>query len=305
MSLYQVAIVVLNWNGKNDTLACLHSLKGQEDVEVKVILVDNGSVDDSVLSVSDQFPNATVIENGVNLGYAEGNNVGIKYALDQGFQYIMVINNDTILAPQCIFRLLKDLQLHPDAAAATPKSFYFQAPDIIYFAGGKISRDGRTVHIGGGSYDGPKYNLPCNTEWLTGCAILFRSRSLKEVGLFESKYYLLYEDADWSLQARAMGYRLRFVPEATLWHKTSPSFGKTWSPLYLYYYTRNNFLWIERNFSLQEKPRLYYSALKRALDNALFRNKMLPLKDKYIIQRSVWKGIFDYVFRRFGQQRYW
>jgi GT2 family glycosyltransferase len=304
MCLHQVATVVLNWNGKYDTLPCLRSLEEQEGVEVKIILVDNGSVDNCIFEVSQQFPDAVVIENGENLGYAEGNNVGIKYALDQGFQYIMVINNDTILAAQCISSLVKDLELHPDAAAAVPKSFYFEPPETIYFAGGRISRDGSTLHIGIGKRDGPKYNLACDTEWLTGCAILFRSTSLQEVGLFERKYYLLYEDVDWSLRARRKGYRLRFVPGAKLWHKTSPSFGRTWSPFYLYYYTRNNFLWIERNFSLQERPRLYYSALKRALDIAVLRTKKLSLRDKYLIQRSVWKGIFDYVFRRFGQQSY-
>jgi GT2 family glycosyltransferase len=304
MSSHQVATVVLNWNGKNDTLACLHSLQEQEEVKVKVILVDNGSVDNSVLDVSDQFPNAVVIENGANLGYAGGNNVGIRYALDQGFQYIMVLNNDTVLAPQCISRLLADLQLHPDAAAAGPKSFYFETPETIYFAGGRISRDGRTLHVGIGTQDGPKYNVPCDTEWLTGCAILFRSKSLKEVGLFEPKYYVLYEDADWSLRARTRGYRLRFVPGAALWHKTSPSIGKTWSPLYLYYYTRNNFLWIERNFSLPQKPRFYYYALNRAFDISVLGTKELAPTEKRLVRRSVWKGIVDYLFRRFGQQNY-
>lgn len=304
MSSHQVATIIVNWNKKDDTLACLRSLREQEAVKVKVILVDNGSVDDSVLNVSDQFPDAAVIENGDNLGYAEGNNVGIRYALDQGFQYIMVLNNDTILAPQCISRLLEDLELHPDAAAAGPKSFYFETPEMIYFAGGQITRDGRTLHIGIGTQDGPKYNFPCDTEWLTGCAILFRSRSLREVGLFEPKYYLLYEDADWSLRARRRGCRLRFVPGATLWHKTSPSFGKTWSPHYLYYYTRNNFLWIERNFSLQQKPWLYYSALKRAFNIAVLQKKEVSPTDKQLIRRSVWKGIIDYVFRCFGQQSY-
>jgi len=217
----------------------------------------------------------------------------------------MVVNNDTILAPQCISCLLRDLQLHADAAAAGPKSFHFKTPDTIYFAGGRVSRDGRTLHIGSGTRDGAKYNLACDTEWLTGCAILFRSRSLQEVGLLEPKYYLLYEDADWSLRARKMGYRLRFVPGAKLWHKTSPSFGKTWSPLYLYYYTRNNFLWIERNFSLRTKPRLYYSALNHAFNIAVLQTKKLSSRDKYFMHRSVCKGIFDYVFRRFGQQRYW
>ena len=300
--LNQVAIVVLNWNRKNDTLACLHSLEEQEDIEGKVILVDNGSVDDSIFAVSGQFPNVIVIETGVNLGYAGGNNVGISYALDKGFEYIMVLNNDTILASQCISHLLQDLQLHPDAAAAAPKSFYLEAPDIIYFAGGRISRDGRTHHIGGGSYDAPKYNLACDTEWLTGCAILFRSKSLQELGLFEPKYYVLFEDLDWSLRARRRGYRLRVVPEALLWHKVSTSFGKTWSPLYWYYYTRNSFLCIERNFMLQEKPRLYYSALKRAFDATMARTREVSSKDERLIRRSVWKGIVDYVLRRFGSQ---
>jgi len=188
----KVAAIILNWNRKDDTLACLRSLHEQRNVEVEVIVVDNGSVDDSVFAIRDQFRDAVVIETGANLGYAGGNNVGLTYALNQGFEYVLVLNNDTILAPDCVFCLLADLQLHPDAVAAAPKSFYYDAPEIIYFAGGKIGRDGCTLHVGVGSPDGPEYDLPGETEWLSGCAILFRSRLLQEVGLFDPRYYLLY-----------------------------------------------------------------------------------------------------------------
>lgn len=302
MSLPQVAVVVLNWNRTEDTLACLDSLLKQQAIKSEIVLVDNGSTDSSVKTLREQFPSVKIIETGANLGYAGGNNIGIQYALDQGSEYTLILNNDTVLATDSLSRLVADLSLYPDVAAAGPKSLYFEDREKIYFAGGRIGHDGSVVHIGSGSHDGATYNQPCDTEWLTGCAILFRNDALRKVGLFDPDYYLLYEDVDWCLRARKAGYRLRFVPGAKLWHNVSLSFGRTWSPIYMYYYTRNYFLWIERNFSFRQKPRLYYFAFRRALGNILLRNSVLVPADKHRVRRAVLKAIVDYLRRKFGQQ---
>lgn len=302
-SLPVVVVIVLNWNGKDDTLACLKSLREQKNVVVHMMLVDNASSDNSVAAVRESFPGAEVIQTGANLGYAGGNNVGLKQALNQGFEHICVLNNDTVLDPYCLANLVADLESHPNAAAVTPKALFMDSPTTIYYAGGMISPEGVPDHVGIGKQDGPQF-LSGDTEWLTGCAILFRSRVLKEIGLFESKFFLLFEDLDWSMRAKKLGYELRFVAEARLWHKASASFGKTFSPLYWYYYSRNNLLWIERAFSRRQRPRLYFSALKKTLYTLLFSGDM-PGPERKQIRRSVTRGVGDYLFRRFDERDSW
>jgi hypothetical protein len=299
-----VSVIVLNWNGKDDTLACLETLQAQRSVFANVIVVDNGSNDGSVSAVRNQYPNTTVIETGANLGYAGGNNVGISYALDRGAEYILVLNNDTVLDSHCVAHLVDDLEQHPRAAAAAPKSYFFDAPDTIYFAGGRILPNGGTVHIGRGSVDHPDICLRCDTEWITGCAMMFTADALQEIGAFESRFFVLFEDADWSLRARKTGYRLRFVPKAKLWHKVSVSFGEPWSPLFCYYFARNSFLWVERSFPRKRWPACFLSCITEAYNLATTERGEPSHQNRKALKKAVVRGVLDYVFRRFGQRSY-
>lgn len=296
-----VGVVVLNWNRPDDTLACLRSVRDQRIAKTEVVLVDNGSNDNSVLLARQEFPEITIIETGSNLGYAAGNNVGIKYCLQRGFEFILVLNNDTLLDKNCVFYLLSDLRAHKRAAAVAPKSFYSDRPTIIYYAGGEIDAGGATIQIGLDRLDRSDYDVACETQWLTGCAILIRAETLQKIGLFEEKYFLMFEDSDWSLRARRNGYVLRFVPAAKLWHKVSASFGSTWSPLYMYYYSRNSFLWLERNFSYRSTPRLYYKTFRRLLSIARAHNGT-SITDKECLKRALLVGVLDYTLRKFGKR---
>ncbi len=300
-SAAEVAIVVLNWKRPGDTIDCLRSVKGQRNAKIEVVVVDNGSGDDSVFLIRQEFPEITIIETGDNLGYAAGNNVGIKHCLERGFDFIFVLNNDAVLDEDCVFHLLADLKAHKQAAAVAPKSFYSDRPEVIYYAGGEITGGGATIHVGMGRLESSEHSAACETEWLTGCAILFRGEALQKVGLFEEKYFLMFEDTDWSLQARRNGYVLRFVPAAKLWHKVSSSFVSTWSPMYMYYYTRNSFLWLERNFSFRRKPRPYYNNFRRLLTTAGGHDGQSS-GDRGRLKRAFLLGIIDYALRRFGKR---
>ncbi len=300
----KISAIVLNWNRKNDTMQCLMSLQRQRDVQLDIIVVDNASSDDSVQAIARHFPKIHLIMNSLNLGYAGGNNVGIEHALRNDSEFILVLNNDTILDPDCVIQLVADLKTQPDAAAASPKSYYFDAPETIYFAGGKIAPDGTPLHVGGGQPDGPEFQKSGSTDWLTGCAILFRNEALQKVGLFDPRYYLLFEDVDWSLRAKKAGYELRFVSGAKLWHKISTSFGRLWSPLYLYYYTRNACLWIECNFPLQRRASLCIHAFRRSMKFAQQHESDAVRGHSSLEKRAVWQGIFDYIVRRFGAREY-
>lgn len=299
-----ISAVILNWNRRNDTLQCLLSMQEQQGAEVDIIVVDNASSDDSVQVIASRFPHIHLIRNHSNLGYAGGNNVGIEHALGSDSEFVLVLNNDTVLDPSCLARLVDDLKAHPDAAAASPKSYYFDTPEIIYFAGGIIAPDGTPLHVGVGQPDGPEFGKSGTAEWLTGCATLFRSDALRKVGLFDLSYFLLFEDADWSLRARKAGYELRFVPGAKLWHKVSPSFGSTWSPMYLYYYTRNACLWIERNFRFTQRFLLQYHAIRRARWLASSPQAGCNRSNQFVRRNAVRQGVIDYGLRRFHKRTY-
>jgi GT2 family glycosyltransferase len=300
--LPSVVIVIVTWNHVGDTLECLQSLGHLDYANYSAVLVDNGSTDDTVAQVRAQFPDAQIIENRKNLGYAAGNNVGLDYALAEDVDYIWVLNNDTVVGPSCLLHLVGDLEENRQAAAASPKVYFYGEPTRVYFAGGAILWDGRVKHLGYGEQDAPEYDLAGQTEWLPGCAMLFRASTLRRVGLFEPRYFLVFEDVDWSARARRAGYALRFVPDAKLWHKLSPSFGKNFSPMYQYYHTRNGLLWIERNFRLPRKLRMLKFALTHAFDTPTFHRTDLPPHERAALQRAVRKGIADYFLRRFGAQ---
>ena len=300
----EIAVIVLNWNGKEDTLECLQSLQEQENVDFDIIVVDNGSEEDSVKVIREEFPAVQIIESGKNLGYAEGNNVGMRYALNHGAQFVFVLNNDTVLDKLCLYYLVEDLKQHPKAAAVGPEIYYYVEPTIIYFAGGKISKTGQTFHIGIGEKDSKKYNISCETEWLTGCAILFRSEALERIGFFETSFFLLFEDTDWCLRARKSGYILRFVHRAKLWHKVSSSFGENWSLLFFYYFSRNNMLWIKRNFRVASRPFFYSCCVKRLFGTARYLSNRADKRSKKLLYyKALIRGITDFVLCRFGESK--
>ncbi|CAN5768704.1 hypothetical protein BH10CHL1_BH10CHL1_07870 [soil metagenome] len=294
----RVSAIVLNWNGKSDTLACLKSLQMQT-MPVDIVVVDNGSIDDSVAAIRQNYPEVTILETGCNLGYSGGNNVGIRHALATGATYIFVLNNDTRLDPECTVRLLEDCKVNPGSVAVAPKSLYMDRPETICFAGGRITASGDTQHIGMGQPDGPAYTVTQATEWITGCALFVSRAGFEQVGLFDERFFLLFEDSDWSLRARRLGYGLRYVGTACVWHQGSASFGGKRSPIYQYYHTRNQLLWLERNYPFHRFVRLAGHLLRRAWSRT---NRLAhTAQSQRILRRAILLGASDYLWRRFGQ----
>ncbi len=172
------AVVVLNWNGRDDTIGCLQSLRGQLNASFRVIVVDNGSEDDSVSAIRRLFPEVEVVETGENLGYAEGNNVGIRRELDAGAEYILVVNNDTMLESECVSSMLREARAHPEATAIGAKNFFLKNQRASYSFGGRFDWMGRPRLVKHSHADGVRIESPQTTAWLSGCAILFNRRAL-------------------------------------------------------------------------------------------------------------------------------
>lgn len=213
------AVIVLNYNGKDLLARCLESLRRQSARDLTIVVIDNGSDDDSAAFVRREFPEVTLVALPENLGFCGGNNVGIQHALRAGFHYVLLLNNDTVCAPDCLERLL-DAACHqpPNVAAWNPK-IYFADTARLWFAGGEFSLwTARARHRGWKTEDRGQFDIPADMTLATGCALLLRCSALREIGLLDERFFAYLEDVEWSVRARRAGYRLRFVPQAVLWH---------------------------------------------------------------------------------------
>jgi hypothetical protein len=248
--LKTLAVIVLNWNGLADTRALLATLarcRVPPGWRLKVTVVDNGSQDGSAAALAAAFPEIGLIALTENRRFAGGNNEGLRRALDAGADAAMLINNDTEADPELILRLLLALEQDPSAGAAAPL-IYFGAPtDRIWYAGATCAPSlALAKHRGLRERDRGQFRAVEPTGYLTGCCLLATREAWTKVGLLDERYYIYAEDADWSLRARAAGYRLLFVPGARLWHKVSASSGAQ-SPFKIYHRLRANLTMFARH----------------------------------------------------------
>ncbi len=242
----RVIVVILNWNNAPDTIACLDSLRRVEYRNTEIIVVDNGSTDESLPQLREAYPRIELLETGENLGYAEGNNVGIRHALAARPDYVCVLNNDTEVAPDFITRLVEEAESDPAIGIVGPKMYFFEPPDMVFAAGSLVEWDGGVLNQRGiwqrESAIGPLYgDCPEDVDFIIGCGVLIKRTVLEQVGLLDPRYYLNFEDVDLCIRALQAGYRVRYTPHAVLRHKVSASLGQG-SPRNTYYMTRNALL---------------------------------------------------------------
>ncbi|MBS0615316.1 MAG: glycosyltransferase family 2 protein [Verrucomicrobia bacterium] len=250
------AFIILNYNGKEDTLACLASLQEMTEQNYSCIVVDNGSKDDSAAAIREAFPQVILLETGQNLGFAGGNNVGLKHALKQGFENILLLNNDTIVDPNFLTALLK-------AAAEKPHISIFGARPLRYYEPDKLDHLGGVWNPEKAAFDLIGLGAPAGfrfegqLDYVCGCATLIRRSVFDTVGLFEPLFFLYWEEADLCARAKRAGFQIDVCYEATLLHKVAASMtgGK---PHIAYYWWRNRLFWMQRNLSPLEYKKIFW-----------------------------------------------
>jgi hypothetical protein len=261
----KIFVIILNWNRAKDTIECIKSLqKIKENLEI--VVVDNASVDDSVLKIENSLKSTkfkfSILRNDTNLGFAEGNNVGIKYALKNGANYVMVLNNDTIVDKNIVFEFLLAAKENPKAGVFSPKIYFapgfeyhkkrYKKTDqgrVIWYAGGIIDWNNvYGINRGVDEVDSGQYENVETLDFATGACMFLRASALREVGLFNKLYFMYLEDADLSLRFKKCGWEVLYVPRARLWHKVAQSSG-IGSGLNDYFLTRNRI-----NFAVNYAP---------------------------------------------------
>jgi len=243
-----VYCVVLNMNGKALLLESLESTIKMTYPNFKVVVVDNGSTDGSPNAVRAQYPSIAVIENGKNLGFGEGNNVGIRYSLKEGAEWIFLLNNDIAVDPEMLTELMKAASSDEMIGILSPKIYYYSEPNQLWYAGGKVNYfTGIISHRGLREMDSGQYDQVEETDYITGCAFLIKRKVVESVGMFDPIYFPIYsEDADWSVRVQRAGYRLVYVPHAKLWHKVSAFSGGGLTPYKTRLKVEHNLIFFKR-----------------------------------------------------------
>jgi GT2 family glycosyltransferase len=297
-TLPRVALILVNWNGKSDTLECLASISAIEYPNVQVIVVDNDSHDDSVQAIQTAFPQITILENSANLGFTGGNNVGIKHALRDGADYLFLLNNDTTIEAQAIGELVRVAQENSRFGLLSPIVHYYDNPDEPWFAGAQLDLSrGMAVHDNSQPphRTDPVRQLP----WASGCTMFLPAEVMRRVKGFDDRFFLNWEDVDLSLRVRRAGFKIGLVPSSRVLHKVGKSLNKRASVGTGYYYWLRNNLLLVRLHSGRCKNRATVAVIGRQLRGALIpilRREKQGWKILQIMLRA-WK---DHVFHRYG-----
>jgi len=292
-----VVIIVLNWNKPADTLTCLRSLAQVTYPHRQVIVVDNGSTDDSVARIRATYPDVTLIETGANLGYAGGNNVGIRHALAHGADFTCILNNDVIVEPGFLEPLVAVAAECGGQRVVTPMICEMGRPDRIWALGGGLNwRSGSPTRLQAGE---PREDwltrAPYEVDFAPGTAFLAPRTAWETVGLMDEAFFLYFEETDWCVRARRMGFTMIAVPASCVWHEVEAASGRR-SPQVTYYMTRNVLRFLQRNLPLRRRlgpmVRVLLLAHLQALSDVRHGETQRA--------RARLRGVYDYLVGRFG-----
>lgn len=221
-----VYIIILNWNGKDLTMDCLKSLAKVQYDNYKILVVDNGSNDNSVDVIKKEYPNVEILQLDKNIGYAAGNNAGFEFIKIKNPDYIIFLNNDTIVDKKFIEPLIVPFKENLVIGQTVPKIFYAKDQNRIWYAGGKVNLWlGQIYHSGIRKNDSSRYSKSQYTDYATGCCFCMRYGDYYELGGFDTSFPMYCEDVDLSLRIRARGKNILYVPNSNIWHKVSASIG--------------------------------------------------------------------------------
>lgn len=297
MSEPHVVIIILNTNRRHDTLACLASLGRSTYNNHTLIVLDNGSSDGSVEAIRSSFETVQIVELAENRGYAGNNNVGINIALAQQADWVFVLNEDTVIDPNCLRELIRVAESDSTIGAVGPTVYHFDEPQVIQSAGGLMDRWWFHTHRGQNECDVGQYVQPTVVDWVSGCALLIRSDVIRKVGSLDDRYFIYAEEVDWCLRIRWAGYRLMHVPSAKVWHKGVKRNYKP-SPQVTYYMARNHLLLLKKHRAGPGAQAMAWLRMGRTLASWTLRPKWRHLRAH---RNALFRALLDASLARWGE----
>ena len=300
--MIKIFFIVLNWNRRDDTLECLKSidkLRLPSDYELKTIVVDNGSTDDSVSVIGRlSSPVFRLVEVKGNRGFTGGNNYGIKLALEEDADWVIVLNNDTLVDRNFLINLAKYLDGKKNVGVVAPKIYFASGfefhkdrypkalqGNVIWSAGGKMDwNNAFGVNIGVDDVDRGQFDETREIDFASGACLIIKREVLEKTGLFDEKYFMYFEDADFIQRVLSKGFKVVYAPKLNLWHKVAQS-SKIGGELNDYYITRNRLRFASKYASLKLK----LSLLKESV--------------RFLLGGRKWqrRGVWDYLINNFGR----
>lgn len=293
----RIVTVILNTNRRDDTVACLTSLHQNEYANQQIIVLDNHSTDGSVAAIRAAFPTVEVRQLTDNRGYAGNNNVGIAAALAQGADWVFVLNEDTILAPDCLAKLIAVGESDPQIGIVGPLVYHHDEPTVIQSGGGLLSRSWDSVHIAKDQPDCGQLQAPHRVDWISGCAILVRRAVIEEVGMIDERFFYFWEETEWCIRAGKAGWQIVHVPQAKLWHKGVQRNYQP-KPSLFYYGTRNRLLVLAKHHAPLQVWVVAWAQLLRTLVSWSIKPKW---RARRADRNAMWQGMRDFLRQRWGQ----
>ncbi len=289
-----VAIVVLDYNGLDDTRRCLESLRAVTYPRLSVVLVDNASAIDPAPEARRCLPDVVTMRNGSNLGYAGGNNRGIQAALSAGADYVIVLNNDTVVAPTLVAELLTVFRTDDTLGIVGPVVNYLDEPRRVMTEGVRFNRGPGTafftpVHVPLDSTSAPQ---PVRVDIVNGCCMMVRAAVFRAIGFFDEALFIVHEESDFCLRARAGGFGCAVLGRTLVWHKGSSAFDRSGRQIQRYFDTRNLY-YLLRRYAGSNGARPWMSSFVHYLRYAYYRYATEIEAGKHQAARAVVEGLSD------------
>lgn len=244
-----LSIILVNYKQAGQTIECVRSLEKSSFRDFKAIIVDNESTSESASELRTHCPDAIVLPCGSNLGFAGGNNVGIRYAIESKSDLILLLNNDTIVHENLLETLVNTIQSQKTIGVVGAKVYYEDRRDLLWFAGGRLFIDkALATHRGIQEKDDGLFDTLQETDFVTGCCLMTKREVIEHIGMLDTGFFLYYEDSDFCIRARDAGYSVLYQPKAVLYHKVSHS-TELDSPVYIYFNLRNKILFLKKHSS--------------------------------------------------------
>jgi GT2 family glycosyltransferase len=292
-----VVTVILNTNRRADTLDCLQSLAQSSYSNSRIIVLDNASSDGSVAAIRAVFPSVQLLELTENLGYAGNNNVGIKAALQQGADWVLVLNEDTIVGPDCLAELMHVGESDQRIGIVGPMVYHHGEPTIIQSAGGSLGRHWESHHIAQNQPDTQQFSAPHAVDWISGCAILVRRAVIEQVGMLDERFFYYWEETEWCLRAKRSDWQIMHVPGAKLWHKGVQRDYRP-KPSVAYYNTRNRLFMLKKHRAPLGIQVAAWAQITRTLTSMSIRPKW---RGSRAHRDAMLRGTIDFLRHRWGQ----